>query len=103
MSSPYLNNLIIVGCLLSYTSIYFLGEYDGFFFKYICVVTFNFVTVFYKVKLNTLLSLFLNLIEIRLWLLTVGFTLAFGAMFSKTYRVHAILTNSKLTKKVCLF
>ena len=32
--------------------------------------------------------------------MTVGFTLAFGAMFSKTYRVHAILTNAKLTKKV---
>lgn len=35
-----------------------------------------------------------------MWLLSIGFTLAFGAMFSKTYRVHAILTNSKLTKKV---
>lgn len=39
-------------------------------------------------------------IKVRVWLLTIGFTLAFGAMFSKTYRVHAILTNSKLTKKV---
>lgn len=74
MSSPYLNNLIICGCLLSYTSIYFLGEFDGIFFKYVCVI--------------------------RLWLLTIGFTLAFGAMFSKTYRVHAILTNSTMTKKV---
>ncbi len=33
-------------------------------------------------------------------MLTIGFTLAFGAMFSKTYRVHAILTNARLTKKV---
>ena len=38
MSSPYLNNLIIVGCLLSYTSIYFLGDLDGFLFKKVCVV-----------------------------------------------------------------
>jgi gamma-aminobutyric acid type B receptor len=78
MSSPYLNNLIIIGCLLSYGSIYFLGEYESLlaksYFKHICVV--------------------------RVWLLTVGFTLAFGAMFSKTYRVHAILTNATLTKKV---
>ena len=29
-----------------------------------------------------------------------GFTLAFGSMFSKTYRVHAIFTNIKLNKKV---
>lgn len=74
MSSPYLNNLIIVGCLFSYTSIYFLGEFDGFYIKKICLI--------------------------RQWLLTIGFTLAFGAMFSKTYRVHAILTNATLTKKV---
>ena len=78
MSSPYLNNLIIIGCLFSYTSIFFLGEYEDLitksFFRYVCVV--------------------------RVWLLTVGFTLAFGAMFSKTYRVHAILTNATLTKKV---
>lgn len=29
-----------------------------------------------------------------------GFTLAFGAMFSKTWRVHAIFTNVKLSKKI---
>lgn len=29
-----------------------------------------------------------------------GFTLAFGSMFSKTYRVHAIFTDIKLNKKV---
>lgn len=42
MSSPYLNNLIIIGCLFSYTSIYFLGEYEGFqnigFLSHICEV-----------------------------------------------------------------
>jgi gamma-aminobutyric acid type B receptor len=31
-----------------------------------------------------------------------GFTLAFGSMFSKTWRVHAIFTNIKLNKKVRL-
>ena len=29
-----------------------------------------------------------------------GFTLAFGSMFSKTWRVHAIFTNIKLNKKI---
>jgi gamma-aminobutyric acid type B receptor len=72
MSSPNLNNLIIIGCLISYTSIFSLGDFESL--KHICMV--------------------------RVWLLTVGFTLAFGAMFSKTYRVHAILTNAKLIKKV---
>ena len=29
-----------------------------------------------------------------------GFSLAFGSMFSKTWRVHSIFTNVKLNKKV---
>ncbi|CAG2178103.1 unnamed protein product, partial [Oppiella nova] len=57
MSSPYLNNMIIIGCILTYTS--------G-----------------------------------RAWVLMSGFTLAFGSMFSKTWRVHAIFTNIKLNKKL---
>jgi gamma-aminobutyric acid type B receptor len=78
MSSPNLNNLIILGCFLSFMSIFFIGEYEAFvqmnFFSHICVI--------------------------RVWLLSIAFTFAFGAMFSKTYRVHAILTNTTLIKKV---
>ncbi|KAK9753076.1 Receptor family ligand binding region [Popillia japonica] len=62
MSSPQLNNLIIIGCMLTYTSIVFLGLDSG--------------------------------------LSSVGFSLAFGAMFSKTWRVHSIFTDVKLNKKV---
>ena len=29
-----------------------------------------------------------------------GFTLSFGSMFSKTWRVHSIFTNVQLNKKV---
>ena len=36
----------------------------------------------------------------RSWVLANGFTLAFGAMFAKTWRVHAIFTNINLNKKV---
>lgn len=36
----------------------------------------------------------------RAWLLMAGFSLAFGAMFSKTWRVHSIFTDVKLNKKV---
>lgn len=36
----------------------------------------------------------------RAWLLMAGFSLAFGAMFSKTWRVHSIFTDLKLNKKV---
>ncbi|XP_022240453.1 gamma-aminobutyric acid type B receptor subunit 2-like [Limulus polyphemus] len=77
MSSPYLNNLIIVGCMLTYTSVILLGMDSGLTseknFPYICAG--------------------------RAWVLMSGFTLAFGSMFSKTWRVHAIFTDIKLNKK----
>lgn len=80
MSSPHLNNLIIVGCMLTYSSVIFLGLDSQLSsvtaFPYICTA--------------------------RAWLLMVGFSLAFGAMFSKTWRVHSIFTDVKLNKKVSL-
>jgi 7 transmembrane sweet-taste receptor of 3 GCPR len=78
MSSPHLNNLIIIGCMLTYLSVIFLGMDSGLSsitaFPYICTA--------------------------RAWLLMAGFSLAFGAMFSKTWRVHSIFTDLKLNKKV---
>jgi len=32
--------------------------------------------------------------QIRAYLLSMGFSLAFGSMFAKTYRVHRIFTRS---------
>ncbi|XP_070137722.1 gamma-aminobutyric acid type B receptor subunit 2 isoform X1 [Drosophila bipectinata] len=78
MSSPHLNNLIIVGCMLTYLSIIFLG-------------------------LDTTLSsvaAFPYICTARAWILMAGFSLSFGAMFSKTWRVHSIFTDLKLNKKV---
>ena len=78
MSSPNMNNLIITGCILSYTSVIVLGldshltNIDAF--PYICTA--------------------------RAWMLMWGFTLSFGSMFSKTWRVHSIFTNVQLNKKV---
>ena len=78
MSSPHLNNIIIVGCILTYTSVILLGldselTSEGTF-PYICTA--------------------------RAWVLMAGFTLAFGSMFSKTWRVHSIFTDVQLNKKV---
>ncbi|EDW84644.1 uncharacterized protein Dwil_GK13022 [Drosophila willistoni] len=78
MSSPHLNNLIIIGCMLTYLSIIFLG-------------------------LDTTLSsvaAFPYICTARAWILMAGFSLSFGAMFSKTWRVHSIFTDLKLNKKV---
>ncbi|KAG8222160.1 hypothetical protein J437_LFUL000741, partial [Ladona fulva] len=78
MSSPHLNNLIIIGCILTYLSVVFLGLDSRLtsesFFPIICTS--------------------------RAWLLMAGFSLAFGSMFSKTWRVHSIFTDVKLNKKV---
>jgi gamma-aminobutyric acid type B receptor len=80
MSSPYLNNLIILGCILTYSSVIFLGLDSQLTsvesFPYICAA--------------------------RTWILMAGFTLAFGSMFSKTWRVHTIFTDIKLNKKVSM-
>lgn len=49
----------------------------------------------------------LSILQARLWLLTFGFTLSFGALFAKTWQVYRIYTNPKLKNEVncfvCLF
>ncbi|XP_050524506.1 gamma-aminobutyric acid type B receptor subunit 2 [Daktulosphaira vitifoliae] len=78
MSSPHLNNLIIIGAMLTYSSVIFLGLNSRMtsinMFPYICAA--------------------------RAWLLMAGFSLAFGAMFSKTWRVHSIFTDITINKKI---
>ncbi len=78
MSSPNMNNLIIIGCILTYVSVILLGLDSNLAaeesFPYICTA--------------------------RAWVLMSGFTFSFGSMFSKTWRVHSIFTNVQLNKKV---
>ncbi|GMR48968.1 hypothetical protein PMAYCL1PPCAC_19163, partial [Pristionchus mayeri] len=77
MSSPNLNNVIIIGSICTYSSVILLGidtqivEHDHF--SFLCTA--------------------------RTWVLCLGFTLAFGSMFSKTWRVHSIFTNIRMDKK----
>ncbi|XP_072015065.1 gamma-aminobutyric acid type B receptor subunit 2-like [Amphiura filiformis] len=68
LSSPNLNNLIILGSVLVYVTI-FVGGLDS-----------NLVSVAVEAQLC----------QLRVWLLSMGFVLAFGSMFSKTWRVHKI-------------
>lgn len=77
MSSPNLNNSVLLGCTLSYISVFLFGLDGGFIssgYEIICAS--------------------------RAWTLSLGFSLAYGAMFSKTWRVHLIFTNKKLKRKV---
>ncbi|XP_077867209.1 gamma-aminobutyric acid type B receptor subunit 2-like [Saccoglossus kowalevskii] len=71
MSSPNMNNVIVLGGILVYISALLYGM-DG---------------VFSNDSVDCML---------RTWVLCIGFTTGFGAMFSKTWRIHKIFTNKKV-------
>ncbi|XP_077990424.1 gamma-aminobutyric acid type B receptor subunit 2-like [Glandiceps talaboti] len=75
MSSPNLNNAIVAGALLVYLSV-------------ICLCPD--CEMFTVINQSTIC-------QVRMWFLCLGFTLSFGSMFSKTWRVHKIFTNKKVT------
>ncbi|XP_052282516.1 gamma-aminobutyric acid type B receptor subunit 2-like isoform X2 [Dreissena polymorpha] len=72
LSSPKLNNMAVVGCMLVYTGIVSLGyddsEVEPTYFSILCTA--------------------------RAFLFSSGFSMSFGAMFTKTYRVHQIFTRA---------
>ncbi|XP_033641055.1 gamma-aminobutyric acid type B receptor subunit 2-like [Asterias rubens] len=70
MSSPSLSNLTVVGCLLLYASVFASG-WD---------------------KTNLTDSAIVIKCHVERMLISVGLSLAFGSVFMKTYRIHAIFT-----------
>lgn len=80
LSHPTCNNTCLVGIILCLGSIFLLGL-DGQFvsenyFPIICCA--------------------------RAWVLCLGFSLAYGAMFSKVWLVHRLTTKAKTDSKVSL-
>ncbi|XP_028399793.1 gamma-aminobutyric acid type B receptor subunit 2-like [Dendronephthya gigantea] len=73
MSSPHVNNIIIFGGFLCYTKVVF----DTLDSRFVSLETYG------------------HFCNARVWMMSLGFTTAFGAMFSKTWRVHRIFTASK--------
>lgn len=73
LSSPKLNNMTVVGCLLVYLAIVVLGLDHG------------------TLGSDTHFAVFCT---VRAFLLSGGFSLAFGAIFIKTYRVHHIFVRA---------
>ncbi|XP_022106745.1 gamma-aminobutyric acid type B receptor subunit 1-like isoform X2 [Acanthaster planci] len=78
MSSPNMNNVMLIGGMLAYVSIICQGVDTAI------VSTPTFV---WMCKAKT-------------WFLAIGFSAAFGAMFSKTWRVHKIFTRKTVMKMV---
>lgn len=81
MSSPNINNLFLVGCVMCYIAAIVFGidsnSADSIAFAFTC--------------------------SLRVWLLSIGFSIAFGSLLSKTWRVYRIFTSGRRTKIVCQF
>ncbi|XP_038054948.1 gamma-aminobutyric acid type B receptor subunit 2-like [Patiria miniata] len=72
LSSPNLNNITIVGCIMVYVAVIMLGLES----ERVGIEAYN------------------PMCTIRAAFLMVGFSLAFGSMFVKTYRVYHIITHA---------
>lgn len=64
---------MLSGCVLSLSSIYLFGL-DGQIISP---------------------AVFPNICQIKTWVLSIGFTLGYGAMYSKVWRVHRLHTSQK--------
>ncbi|XP_078501823.1 gamma-aminobutyric acid type B receptor subunit 1 [Lissotriton helveticus] len=76
-SQPYLNNMTAVGCILALAAVFPLGL-DG---HHIEIWQFPFVC------------------QARLWFLGLGFSLAYGSMFTKIWWVHTVFTKKEEKKE----
>ena len=74
-SSPYINMLIITGCFMGFTSVIFISVEN------------------IDAHLDVVPEAYHFLCNARPWLLSLGYTLAFGALFAKTWRIYCIFKN----------
>ncbi len=98
MSSPQINNLIIAGCILSYTSVLLMGIDSTLLGKRSSTSAMDFICAVRSIRFIFIFSLLTT--KARIWTLSIGFTISFGAIFSKTWRVHTIFTNVNASKRV---
>ncbi|XP_022083810.1 gamma-aminobutyric acid type B receptor subunit 2-like [Acanthaster planci] len=78
MSSPKVNNIIVIGILLAYLGVVLLG-----------------------IDKSTVdAESFLCICRVRSWIIPMAFTLAFGGMFTKMWRVYSIVIANKTKRKV---
>ncbi|KAH8375729.1 hypothetical protein KR093_003145 [Drosophila rubida] len=94
-SHPVCNTIMLFGVIICLISVILLGI-DGRFVsphEYPKVSNRN----YYGTPAN-LLNI-LQICQARAWLLSTGFTLAYGAMFSKVWRVHRFTTKAKTDPK----
>ncbi|XP_030637490.1 gamma-aminobutyric acid type B receptor subunit 1 isoform X2 [Chanos chanos] len=76
-SQPYLNNMTVVGCMLALAAVFPLGIDSQHIHR----------------------SQFPVVCQFRLWLLGLGFSLAYGSMFTKIWWVHTVFTKKDEKKE----
>ncbi|PFX34116.1 Gamma-aminobutyric acid type B receptor subunit 2 [Stylophora pistillata] len=74
LSAPLFNDVMVIGCIMCLSTVYLFGlrNFDD-----------------PKIDMPPIC-------KARAWILNVGFSLAFGAMFIKTWRIYKICTNKRL-------
>ena len=80
LSSPYVNVMIIAGAIVFYLTVILFGVDEN-------VASFSFVD---------------GLCHARVWLCVIGFSLLFGTIFAKAWRIYYIFSHLKPNNKtVC--
>ena len=74
-SSPYINLLIIIGCINGFAAVVFITVDAYFDFSAGAAATFGIVC------------------NVTPWLISIGFNLSFGALFAKEWRLYRIFKN----------
>ncbi|XP_077986305.1 gamma-aminobutyric acid type B receptor subunit 1-like isoform X2 [Glandiceps talaboti] len=76
LSHPTLNNIIVIGCIVCLSCVFLLGLDEKFVSSEIYPI----------------------ICQLNAWVLCIGFDLAYGAMFSKVWRVHRLSTKEKASE-----
>ena len=77
LGSPYVNVMIVVGAVMFYTMVILFGIDEN-------------------VASHTTVN---GLCHAKIWLVSIGFSLLFGTIFAKTWRVHYIFNYAKANSK----
>ena len=78
LGSPYVNTMIVAGAIVFYTIVILFGVDEN-------------------VASHTTVD---GLCHARIWLVSIGFSLLYGTIFAKTWRVHYIFNYSKPNSKL---
>ncbi|XP_078368681.1 gamma-aminobutyric acid type B receptor subunit 1-like [Oculina patagonica] len=74
LSAPLFNDVMVVGCIMCLSTVFLFGLRD------------------FEVPAAAMPPI----CKARAWILNIGFSLAFGGMFIKTWRIYKICTNKRL-------